>query len=205
MSPCPRPIASSMHGHGHPPPPGAPPERRQSALRTCNKSRLAYPPIVAEAPLGISRASSMSRRRTVSSFHKATPAPTAIAAPPPMGCRAPPFRENGRATAAWEASLTQLLRTITRDGTECARPPLGALATTSISAAFARIEQHRSRRLEPRLRTLAPQSIPFASRVRCPRARWRAGRRSTALGPGLLAAGPASAHPTPLKRRRRPL
>src|SRR5687767_12758216 len=37
----------------------------------------------------------------------------------------------------------------------------------------------------------APQSIPFASRVRCLVA-LGAGRRGTALGPGLLAVGPAS-------------
>src|SRR5215213_10400285 len=37
----------------------------------------------------------------------------------------------------------------------------------------------------------APQSIPFASRVRCLVA-LGACRRRTALGPGLLAAGPAS-------------
>ncbi len=49
-------------------------------------------------------------------------------------------------------------------------------------------------------RTLAPQSIPFASRVRCLGA-LGAGWRSTALGPGLLAAGPASTDPTPLNRR----
>jgi hypothetical protein len=48
-------------------------------------------------------------------------------------------------------------------------------------------------------RALAPQSIPFASRVRCLVA-LGACRRRTALGPGLLAAGPASTEPTPLKR-----
>jgi hypothetical protein len=51
-------------------------------------------------------------------------------------------------------------------------------------------------------RRLAPQSIPFASRVRCLVA-LGACRRRTALGPELLAAGPATTDPTPLKRRTR--
>ena len=48
-------------------------------------------------------------------------------------------------------------------------------------------------------RTLAPQSIPFAARVRCLGA-LGAVRRRTALRPELLAAGPASTHPTPQKQ-----
>ena len=56
---------------------------------------------------------------------------------------------------------------------------------------------HGSRR-KSLSRTLAPRSTPFASRVRCLGA-LGAGWRSTALGPGFLAAGPASTDPTPLK------
>ena len=57
-------------------------------------------------------------------------------------------------------------------------------------------------RRRPLRRPLAPQSIPFASRVRCLVA-LGACRRGTALGRGLLAAGPASADPTPQSRRAR--
>jgi hypothetical protein len=56
------------------------------------------------------------------------------------------------------------------------------------------VRSRRSRSAEhwPRSRSRMPQGCVAS-------ARWRASRRSTALGPELLAAGPASADPTPLK------
>ena len=62
----------------------------------------------------------------------------------------------------------------------------------SVQEPAGREEQHARR-------TLAPLSIPFASRVRCLGA-LGAFRRTTALRPELLAAEPASTDPTPPKQ-----
>jgi hypothetical protein len=76
----------------------------------------------------------------------------------------------------------------------------GSMADLTIPAKLARA------RAAPLAAEAAPQNTgpavdPFASRVRCLGA-LGAGWRSTALGPGLLAAGPASTDPTPLNGER---